>query len=240
MIETGALRTIGSDFDVLSFDCYGTLIDWERGILGAVSALLGDARSPDVSDEELLTAFGSFESSEEAGPFRSYREVLRSVALCFGDTYGVSLDGGSADAFAASVGEWPAFDDSESALRRLATEFRLAIVSNVDDDLFTGSARRLGADFDEVVTAQQIGSYKPDPGHFDELLRRLDLTPDRVLHVAQSLYHDIAPAKALGFTCVWVNRRGGDGAGGATPPAVATPDATVPDLATLARHLVPR
>lgn len=238
MTAVRALETIGSDFDALSFDCYGTLIDWERGILDAVTALLGDARPLSVSDDEVLTAFGDFEPREEAGPFRSYREVLRGVALRFGDRYAARLDEDSIDAFASSVGEWPPFADSSDALRRLGTGFQLAIVSNVDDDLFSGSAQRLGIDFDEVVTAQQVRSYKPAPAHFHELLRRLDVTSDRVLHVAQSLYHDVAPAKALGFTCVWVNRRGGDGAGGATPPAVAAPDATVPDLATLARHLV--
>jgi 2-haloacid dehalogenase len=235
----GELEAIGSDFDAVSFDCYGTLIDWERGILDAVSTLLGDARTSHVSDDEVLAAFGAFEPEEEAGLFRPYREVLRSVALRFGDRYAAPLDVDSADAFASSVGEWPPFADSEHALRRLGTGFRLAIVSNVDDDLFSASAQRLCIDFDEVVTAQQVRSYKPDPAHFHELLRRLGLTSDRVLHVAQSLYHDVGPAKALGFTCVWVNRRGGDGAGGATPPAVAKPDATVPDLATLARHLVP-
>ncbi len=119
----------------------------------------------------------------------------------------------------------------------MGSRYRLAIVSNVDDDLFAGSAERLGVDFDEVVTAQQIRSYKPEDAHFREVLERLDLPIDRVLHVAQSLYHDIAPAKALGFSCVWVNRRGGNRGGGATRPAVAAPDMEVPDLASLAREM---
>lgn len=238
---TGAdgLLTMGDDFDALTFDCYGTLIDWERGILGALRVLLGQGRPRDVSDEELLQTFGRFEPEEEAGAFRSYRAVLEGVAKRFGDHFDVPVPATAARTFAASVAEWPAFSDSGEALSRLATRYRLAIVSNVDDDLFAGSARRLGVAFDEVVTAQQVGSYKPARAHFDEALRRLDLTADRVLHVAQSLYHDIAPATALGFTCVWVNRRGGEGGGGATPPAEARPHATVPDLASLAGHLVP-
>lgn len=233
------LADIGRDFDALTFDCYGTLIDWERGILAALGVLLDGRRPADVTDEDLLRAFGTFEPEEEAGAFRPYREVLRRVAHRFGRHYGVPVDDVAADAFAGSVGAWPPFADSSEALERLARRHRLAIVSNVDDDLFAGSARRLGVDFDEVVTAQQVGSYKPERAHFDTVLQRLDLPRERVLHVAQSLYHDIAPAKALGFTCVWVNRRGGDGGGGATPGSNAKPDATVPDLETLARYLVP-
>lgn len=236
---TSSLHDIGTDFDALTFDCYGTLIDWERGILAAAETLLGASRPTDVSDEDLLQAFGTFEPEEEAGPFRSYREVLQRVAARFGRHFGVPVDANAAAKFAGSVAQWPAFSDSPQALARLATRYRLAIVSNVDDDLFAGSARRLGVDFDEVVTAQQTESYKPARGHFDEVLERLALPPDRVLHVAQSLYHDIAPATALGFTCVWVNRRGGGGGGGATPRAEARPHATVPDLDTLARYLVP-
>jgi 2-haloacid dehalogenase len=138
-----------------------------------------------------------------------------------------------AETFAASVGQWPPFGDTVDGLRALAARYRLAIVSNVDDDLFAGSAAQLGVTFAEVVTAQQVKSYKPALAHFHEVLRRLDLPMERVLHVAQSLYHDIAPAKELGFTCVWVNRRVGKGGGGATAPATASPDMEVPDLRTL-------
>ena len=126
---------------------------------------------------------------------------------------------------------------SARALRALETRYRLAIVSNVDDDLFEGSAGRLGIDFSEVVTAQQVGSYKPAPRHFHEVLDRLDLPRGRVLHVAQSLYHDIAPARALGIKCVWVNRRAGRPGGGATKPAVARADHEVPDLRTLVEQI---
>ena len=181
-------------FDAMTFDCYGTLIDWERGILGALDDLLGDAASS-AGPDRLLEDFGRFEPEAEAGPHRSYREVLHDVALAFGAEHGVVIDADRAAAFAASVADWPPFPDSPAALARLAARFRLAIVSNVDDDLFAGSAAQLGVDFAEVVTAQQVRSYKPARAHFDEVLTRLDLPRDRVLHVAQSLYHDIAPAK---------------------------------------------
>lgn len=222
-----------SDFDALTFDCYGTLIDWESGILSALGTLLASA-APDDPDR-LLEEFGRFEPEAEAGAFRAYRAVLEDVARAFGREHGVAVKDEQAVRFAASVAEWPPFDDTVDALHRLATRYRLAIVSNVDDDLFAGSAAKLGVSFDEVVTAQQVKSYKPAPGHFHEVARRLDLPRERILHVAQSLYHDVAPARALGFTCVWVNRRAGRPGGGATPESAATPDLEVPDLATLAR-----
>jgi 2-haloacid dehalogenase len=225
-------------FEALTFDCYGTLIDWERGILRALDTLLPDSEfrggraRPD--GDELLGAFGRFESEIEAGSFRRYREVLIAVAHRFGDAYGVAVDGAAASRFAGSVPEWPPFPDTVEALRVLADRYRLAIVSNVDDDLFRGTSGHLGVDFEVVVTAEQVGSYKPHRAHFDEALRRLDLPEDRVLHVAQSLYHDIRPAVSLGLKCVWVRRRAGVDGAGATPPATATPDLEVPDLRTLA------
>lgn len=221
-------------FDALTFDCYGTLIDWESGILAAAAELLGGARWGEEG-EELLEAFGRAESAAERGAFRSYREVLRVVARRLADDFNASVTEESIERFAGSVGAWPAFPDSSEALRALSAHFRLAIVSNVDDDLFTGSAARLGVRFDEVVTAQQVESYKPGRPHFDEVLERLALPRERVLHCAQSLYHDIAPARELGFTCVWVNRRAGRAGGGATPPQTARPHLEVPDMATLAR-----
>lgn len=220
--------------EALTFDCYGTLIDWETGILSALAALL-DTASAKPDRERLLEEYGRFEAAAEAGPFRPYRAVLEDVARRFGAEYGVEVDETDATAFARSVARWPPFPDSAEALRALQGRYRLAIVSNVDDDLFTASAARLGVRFDEVVTAQQVGSYKPAPAHFDEVLRRLKLPREKVVHCAQSLYHDIAPASALGFRCVWVNRRSGRPGGGATPPAEATPDLEVPDLASLAR-----
>ena len=220
-------------FEALTFDCYGTLVDWESGILAALRALLG-ASAEGVDDDELLERFGHFESDVEAGSFLRYREVLAEVARRFGAAYGASPSDEAVRTFAGSVPAWPVFSDTVEALRTLARRYRLAVVSNVDDDLFAGSAAKLGVEWAEVVTAEQVGSYKPAGAHFEEALRRLDLPRERVLHVAQSLYHDIGPAKELGFTCVWVDRRGDRAGSGATPPARATPDLRVPDLATLA------
>ena len=221
-------------FEALTFDCYGTLVDWERGILDALAPLLAAHGADAAEDEALLERFASLEAEAEAGAFRSYRDVLRVVALGLGREAGFEPTASEVDAFAASVGRWPPFPDTVDALARLAGRYRLAIVSNVDDDLFAATARHLGTPFAEVVTAQQVGSYKPARTHFDEVLRRLDLPSARVLHVAQSLYHDVAAASPLGFTCVWVNRRAGRAGGGATVRAEAVPDLEVPDLATLA------
>ncbi len=221
-------------FDALTFDCYGTLIDWESGILGQIRPLLAAHGVPLPDDETLLRTFGELESEAERGPFRAYRSVLTDVALGFGRVYGFQPTDEEVTRFAASVGSWPPFPDTREALGALKDRYRLAIVSNVDDDLFAGSAAQLGVDFDGVVTAQQVRSYKPAPVHFHEVLRRLELPVERVLHVAQSLYHDIRPAKELGFTAVWVNRRAGREGTGATPPAEAVPDLEVRDLKTLA------
>lgn len=221
-------------FEAMTFDCYGTLIDWEQGILDAARELLGSAGAA-VQDDELLTDFGRFESEAEAAAYRPYRDVLVDVAHRIAQARGASPSAAEKRRFAGSVVRWPPFADTVPALRALGRRYRLAIVSNVDDDLFAGSAEQLGADFEVVVTAQQVGGYKPGRAHFDAVLDRLDLPRERVLHVAQSLYHDIAPATELGFTCVWVNRRAGREGEGATPPAEASPDLEVPDMATVAR-----
>ena len=134
----------------------------------------------------------------------------------------------------ASVMNWPAFTDSSQALHALATRYRLIILSNIDDDLFRFSQKILGVHFDHVFTAQQIGSYKPARQNFEYLIKHAGIPQDRILHVAQSLFHDIAPAKAMGISTVWVNRRHGLAGFGATPPAEAIPDATVPNLRSLA------
>jgi 2-haloacid dehalogenase len=221
-------------FTYLTFDCYGTLIDWERGILDALRPLLA-RHGATLTDDQILELYGDLESAAEAGPYQPYRDVLAAVVDGFGARLGFTPTAAERASLAASVGDWPAFPDTVDALQTLARRYRLAILSNVDDDLFTGSARRLGVDFAAVITAQQVGSYKPDRRNFRAALARLEAPPDRVLHVAQSLFHDIAPAKELGLTTVWVNRRHDRPGFGATPPATAQPDLEVPDLRTLAR-----
>jgi 2-haloacid dehalogenase len=226
------------DFDrytYLTFDCYGTLIDWERSILAALRPVL-DRHGIAIADDAALELYGELESAVEAGPYLPYRDLLATVMDGFGERLGFVPSADERAALAVSVGDWPPFPDTVEALRALADRFQLVILSNIDDDLFALSARHFGVAFAAVVTAQQVGSYKPDPRNFDALLARLDTAPDRVLHVAQSLFHDIAPANALGLTTVWVNRRHDRPGSGATPPAMARPDLVVPDLRTLA-HL---
>ncbi|HEV8121170.1 MAG TPA: haloacid dehalogenase type II [Candidatus Polarisedimenticolia bacterium] len=219
-------------FEALTFDCYGTLIDWETGLLAALHGVLGAHRVP-CDDERLLRLFAAAEGAIEAGPYRPYREVLGGAMDRIAGVLGLVLAGGERDALARSLPDWPAFADTVPALQALRRRTRLGIVSNIDDDLFAATARRLEVPFDAVVTAQQVGSYKPAPAHFHRVLERLALPKEKVLHVAQSRYHDIAPARALGWSTVWVNRRGGREGSGATPEKEATPDLEVTDLATL-------
>ena len=220
-------------FEVLTFDCYGTLIDWEAGIVAGIRAVL-DARGVAVADEELLERYARHEAAIEAGPYVGYREVLaRSLRRVCADL-GVKPTDAEAAAFGGSVGDWPAFADSPGALARLATRYRLAVVTNCDDDLFAASNRRLGVTFDWVITAQQVGAYKPSRRGFEVAFERIGVPRGRILHVAQSLFHDHVPAKELGLTTAWIDRRHDRPGSGATPPASATPDFVVPDMATLA------
>ncbi|MGH7710241.1 MAG: haloacid dehalogenase type II [Gemmatimonadaceae bacterium] len=221
-------------FDVLSFDCYGTLINWERGIVDALVPVFA-AHGVSVSSAETLELFGKLESHIEAGEYTEYRTVLQRVLDGLGAQLGFAPTAAERDAFAISLCNWPPFPDSSRALKALKTRYKLAIISNVDDDLFAHSARRLDVEFDWVITAQQVRSYKPSLRNFEFAFERIGVPRTRQLHVAQSLFHDIAPAKRLGLATVWVNRRQGKSGSGATPPGNAEPDFEVPDLATLAR-----
>jgi 2-haloacid dehalogenase len=227
-----------AQFEALTFDCYGTLIDWETGILAALRPNL--ATLPvQPSDDALLEAFGRAEAAAEAGPYRRYREVLATCLEGVCRANGVEPPDGAAATFGGSVVDWPAFPDSHTALARLKTRFRLGVITNCDDDLFAASNRRLGVEFDWVITAQSVGSYKPDPANFEAAFRTIGLPRDRILHVAQSLFHDHVPAKRLGMSTVWIDRRGGKAGAGATPLAAAQPDATFRDMASFAERAVP-
>ncbi len=221
-------------FEVLTFDCYGTLIDWEAGILAALRPIFAANRIV-LGDKEILEHYAALESEVEAGPYRSYRDVLRQVLIGLGDRLGFDPVAAEADRFSGSVVEWPAFPDSVDALRRLATQFRLGVITNCDDDLFAASSRRLGDPFSWVITAQQAQGYKPSHRNFEVALERIGVDRERVLHVAQSLYHDHVPAHELGLSTIWVNRRGDQPGSGASPAVGATPDLEVPNMALLAR-----
>jgi 2-haloacid dehalogenase len=220
-------------FDVLTFDCYGTLIDWEAGIASGLLAMLA-AHGVEATAEDVLATYAGHEAELEAGPYRRYRDVLGRAMGAVGIDYGVEATASELAAFGGSVGDWPAFPDSGDALRRLHERFRLGVITNCDDDLFAASSSRLGVTFDWVVTAQQAQRYKPNPRGFELAFERIGLPTSRILHVAQSLFHDHVTAKRLGLSTVWVNRRQGRAGTGATPPANATPDLVVPDMATFA------
>jgi 2-haloacid dehalogenase len=224
--------------DALTFDCYGTLINWEAGLLAAFGPIL-DVHRVEVASDDLLARFARLEASAEAGPYQRYRGVLGSVLRAIGSELGFEPTTEELAAFSSSVADWPAFPDSTDALRRLHRRFRLGVITNCDDDLFAASARRLAVDFDWVVTAQQAGSYKPDEANFRLAFERLGLPLDRMVHVAQSLFHDHAPAKRLGLRTVWIDRYHDRPGSGATPPARATPDAVFPDMESFAAAVVP-
>ena len=226
-----------SSFEVLTFVCYGTLIDWESGILRAVQRVLA-AHGRELPPAEILERFARFESTIQTGSYRTYRDVLSRVVDEFGRDLGFAPSPEERASLPESIARWAPFDDTVPALRVLAARYRLAVISNVDDDLFAFSERRLGVEFDEVVTAQQVGGYKPAARNFELALERLGLPIDSILHVAQSLFHDIAPAKRLGFAAVHVNRVSPHGGSGATMPVNARPDLEVRDLETLAKMVL--
>jgi 2-haloacid dehalogenase len=221
------------NYEALTFDCYGTLIDWESGIWGALQPTL-ISHHISVTRDQALELYGELESEAERGEYHDYKTVLRMVLEGLGSRLGFTPTPMQLQQFADSVKDWPAFPDSASALHALKKKYRLAIVSNIDDDLFAFSAKRLQAQFDWIITAQQAKSYKPSLNNFQLAFQRIQLPTGKILHVAQSLFHDIAPAKTLGLATVWVNRRHDQTGFGATPPAQAQPDLEVPDLQTLA------
>jgi 2-haloacid dehalogenase len=225
--------------EVVSFDCYGTLIDYESGILEALRPFFARHRVR-LADEAVLEAYARLESEAQRGLFAPYRHVLGRVMRGFARDHGFRLEPDDWGLLAESLPSWPPFDDTVEALRRLARRYRLAVISNVDDDLFESTRRCLpGVEFDWVITAEAARSYKPSHRSFEVAERKMGIPRDRWLHVAQSLYHDIAPAKRMGLATVWVNRRRGRSGFGATPPAAAVPDLEVLDLGELAARAVP-
>jgi 2-haloacid dehalogenase len=220
-------------FDALTFDCYGTLIDWETGILEGLRPVL-EAHGVECGDDRLLEMYAGHEAELEAGPYLSYREVLAESLRRVGSELGFTPSQEELAAFSGSVSAWPAFEDSAAALERLKSSFRLGVITNCDDDLFAASNERLGVEFDWIVTAQQAQSYKPGLRGFELAFERIDVPRERILHVAQSLFHDHVPAKQVGMTTVWIDRRQGREGFGATPPAEAQPDLTLADMRSFA------
>jgi 2-haloacid dehalogenase len=234
-----ALTVRLAEFDALSFDCYGTLIDWEAGIT-AVLSRWARSRGLRVAPEALLAAYARHEAAAESGhPRDLYPAILARSMRDLGSELGAAVSEEDAQALARSVPDWPAFADSRDALRTLGAWYKLIIVSNVDRGSFAASNRRLAVTFTSVLTAQDIGSYKPAPGNFEALTAeaaRLGVGQGRLLHVAQSLFHDHIPAKQAGLPTVWINRRHDRPGWGATPapPADIVPDWEFPSMAAFA------
>jgi 2-haloacid dehalogenase len=218
---------------LITFDCYGTLIDWENGMLAALRPLFSrDGRK--VADMQILELYGEIEAEFESGPYLPYREILTRTAQEIGHRLNAAVSTEEARTFANSLTRWKPFMDTVAALQSMAKRFRLGIISNVDDDLFAETRKKLApVEFDFVVTAQQMQSYKPSLRNFEEAIRRSGLSKDQVLHAGQSLYHDIAPANALGIRNVWVNRPSIRPGASATRAGTATPTYQVRSLAEL-------
>ncbi|MEM7021004.1 MAG: haloacid dehalogenase type II [Pseudomonadota bacterium] len=228
-----------SDHSVLTFDCYGTLIDWETGITDALAPWLARAGLSPERDE-ILEAFARAEAAQEAAaPGMLYPQILARVHSSIAEDFKIASDPRDAAAFGASVKHWPAFPDSADALAYLKQHFKLVILSNIDRASFAHSNAKLAVQFDAIYTAQDIGSYKPDPRNFTYLLdhlKDLGLEKDRILHTAESLHHDHIPGKAAGLHTCWIHRRAGKRGHGATsiPDQEVRPDFRFESMAAMA------
>ena len=222
-----------SRFKFISFDCYGTLINWETGILGALRPVLRK-HSIEVPDADLVQLYGELEAEAEAGEYKPYREVLSAVVAGIGKRFGFEATSSEQGLLPDSVSSWRPFPDTVEALRQLHSKFKLAIISNIDDDLFATSARQLDTGFNHVITAFQAHAYKPSPTIFRLAQERLGISTHEWLHAGQSNYHDVVPAKSLGISTVWVNRPSHRPGVGAVRRAIGDPDLEVTSLAELA------
>jgi 2-haloacid dehalogenase len=223
---------------LITFDCYGTLIDWEKGMLAAMRPLFS-RNGRKVDDLQLLEQYGEVEAELEAGSYLPYREVLSRTLREVGSRQGAKISADDGRQFAESLTRWEPFPDTVASLQSLEKRFRLGIISNVDDDLFSATRKKLQVKFDVVVTAQQVESYKPSLKNFQEALRRSGLKREEILHAGQSVYHDVIPANTLGIKSVWVNRPSIRPGSGAAKPAIAQPSVEVRTLGEMAALLAP-
>ena len=232
-----------SDFRVLTFDCYGTLIDWESGIWNALQPLI-QAGGVAHSREDAMLAFAKHESGQQAEtPDMVYSELLGAVHARIAAEWGVAADAAMDSAFGAAIADWPPFPDTPEALQYLQRHYKLVILSNVDRQSFSLTHPKLGVTMDAVYTAQDIGSYKPDPRNFSYAIEhaKADFGADasEILHTAQSLFHDHRPAAAAGLTSAWIRRPGAimghSGAQAGDTPDVAFAFDTMGDMAAAHR-----
>lgn len=222
-----------SDYDILSFDCYGTLVDWECAITATLQAIILD-HDAHWNDAVLLEHFAAWEPAEQAEG-GSYRNVLNRVLVRFGTRLGFVPTELQHAQFEECIARSLPFPDTLAALKTLSETFQLAIISNTDDDLFALTAPLLKIRFNHVITAEQVGTYKPNPKNFEYALNKFTFPKSRVLHVAQSLFHDVEPATQLDIATVWIDRTSGKL--GATVPSKATPCWTYPSLADFVQSM---
>ena len=223
-----------NQFEVVSFDCYGTLIDWESGILPVLRQLLS-SRKIDLSDDATLELFAEFESEFEKSEYNyiKYREILQRIVQEFGKRFNFEPTETELKCLSESLKNWQPFPDTVAALAALKQKYKLAVISNIDDDLFADTAKYLKVELDWLITAEKVRSYKPSTRNFEIAVATMGIAPEKLLHVAQSVYHDIVPAASMGISTVWVNRRHEKTGFGATLPASGKPDWEVPGLKTL-------
>jgi 2-haloacid dehalogenase len=215
-----------TDFKVLTFDCYGTLIDWESGMAAALAPLVAKTGGR-LTRDEVLAAHGRHEAAQQrATPTKLYSDLLAVVHKRLSEEWGVPVPWSESVAYGRSVPDWPVFPDTAEALRYLKRHFKLVILSNVDNESFSHSNAKLGVTFDAVLTAEDIGSYKPAPRNFEYMLQTLSgygIEPGDILHVAESLFHDHGPANDAGLPSCWIHRRHAEGGFGATANPGRTP-----------------
>ncbi len=220
-----SLDEVLSRTKVVTFDCYGTLIDWSAGLRASLEAMFGSAIGSRV--DQLVEAYVETEATVEAQPYQPYRDILAETARRLAQRFDLALPPREADLLAEMLPQWKPFPDTNDALTRLKQRYRLGVLSNIDRDFFEGTARHFDVAFDFVITAEDVRSYKPAPGHFRRLLDE-HADPGTVLHVAQSLFHDGVPARALDVAYVWINRYDGSN------ELSVQPLATFTDLKSLA------
>lgn len=215
-----------TDFEALTFDCYGTLIDWESGMIAGLRPLTERLATP-PSRNGILQAHARHESAQQrATPGKPYRELLPIVYKRLAEEWGAPVPHEECLAYGRSVRDWPAFPDTAEALTYLKRHYKLVILSNVDNESFSHSNARLGVTFDAVYTAEDIGSYKPSPRNFAYMLEGLSslgVAKETILHTAESLFHDHAPGNAAGLASCWIHRRHADEGFGATMDPGAMP-----------------
>ncbi|GAB5376868.1 MAG: HAD-IA family hydrolase [Acuticoccus sp.] len=206
------------DFEALTFDCYGTLIDWESGMVAGLAPLT--RQRPDLTRNAILEAHAKAESSQQARtPAMRYSDLLSVVYKRLAERWGLTATHEDCAAYGRSVADWPAFPDSAEALAYLKKHYKLVILSNVDNESFAASNARLGVTFDAIYTAQDVGSYKPNPANFEYMIENLadaGVAKDKILHTAESLFHDHVPANRHGLANCWIYRRHDDTGFGAT------------------------